>query len=208
MKKIFSIYLILTLACSAIQAQYYTQDHQQQSSKTSRKIFDDWKERIYFGGNLGLSGWPSAKYFYVEAAPLVGYRITDRFSAGTTLTYIYLRQTIGYSVNNAFNTFQYRSHIFGFSPFTRMFLIDWFFLHAEYNLFSADLIKERDFGPNYIYAERGFVAFPLLGGGFVYKIGRNGGLMLMALYNPVYNSIKDKFPIYGSPLVLRVGFFF
>ncbi|MFN0047631.1 MAG: hypothetical protein ACKVOU_00755 [Cytophagales bacterium] len=207
MKNINIFILLIFLATGVLHAQYYTADREAAKVKTKRALFDDWKERIYFGGNIGLGGWPSSRYFYIEAAPLIGYRITDRFSVGNTFTYIYLKQSILYSKGGFNNTLDYSSHIFGVSPFARMFLTDWFFLHGEYNIFSGHLIKERDTGPDYLYTERGFVAYPLIGGGFVYSFGNRGGIMIMALFNPLYSSIKDKFPIYNSPLVLRIGFF-
>jgi hypothetical protein len=208
--KTINIFILLSFLYTGVsQAQYYSVDREAVKVKTKRGLFDDWKERIYFGGNIGLGGWPTSRYFYIEAAPLIGYRITDRFSMGNTFTYIYLKQTIAYKLSNSNIQyfFNYTSHIFGVSPFARMFLTDWFFLHGEYNIFSGHLIKERDEGPDYLYTERGFVAYPLIGGGFVYSFGNRGGIMIMALFNPLYSSIKDKFPIYNSPLVLRIGFF-
>jgi len=206
-KKIFQIFVAMLLSYSAIQAQYYTPDRPGPTTKTSRGIFEDWKDRIYFGGNVGLGFGNKGQYIYIEAAPLVGYRITDRFSLGNTFAYIYLKQSLYYSVGGSPRILNYQSHIFGISPFARMFLTDWFFLHGEYNIFNAHLIKIRQ-NPSELYTERGFIAYPLIGGGFVYRIGNRGGIMLMALFNPLYASIKDKFPIYTSPLVLRVGFFF
>lgn len=207
MKNLIILILIIFFAISTLKAQYYTTDRSGASNKKGRGLFENWKERVYFGGNVGFSFPTKSNFLYIEAAPLIGYQITDKFSIGNTFTYIYLRQTISYSKDTIFNSFRYNSHIFGISPYTRMFLADWVFIHAEYNLFSGDLIKERETGPDYLYTQRGFISYPLLGGGFVFNFGRRSGIMLMALYNPVYDAIRNKFPIYNSPLVFRLGFF-
>ena len=209
-KYIVSVF-ILVFAALQIQAQYYTPDRQ--GTNTKRGLFDDWKERIYFGGNAGLGGWPSLNYFYLEASPLVGYRITDRLSVGTTLTYIYLKQSLIFRSQISPNQYiySYRTNIFGFTPFTRFFLNKWLFLHAEYNMYNADVIKSYLVDNNnrlVVNTEREFVLFPLLGGGVSYALSENGGFMIMALYNPFHDQIRERFPLYSNPLVLRIGFFF
>jgi hypothetical protein len=45
-------------------------------------------ERIYTGGNLTAS-FGSVTYIYI--APLIGYRITPKFSVGPSFTYIYFK---------------------------------------------------------------------------------------------------------------------
>ena len=48
----------------------------------------DWKERVFFGGNLGAQ---FGSYTFINLAPLVGFKITDRLSIGTQLQYQYFR---------------------------------------------------------------------------------------------------------------------
>lgn len=50
------------------------------------------RDRMYFGGNMGFS---FGDIVFVDASPLVGYKLTDRFSSGVGFTYRYLK--INYS---------------------------------------------------------------------------------------------------------------
>ena len=49
------------------------------------------RDRIFFGGNLGFS---FGDITFIEVAPLVGYRITDKLSGGLQVQYRY-RNEIG-----------------------------------------------------------------------------------------------------------------
>lgn len=207
--KILNLLLFVGLAAILpLQAQYYTPDKPGVSKK--RGVYN-WRENVFFGGNVGAAF--GRNFAYAEVSPLVGYRLHERVSVGTTINYIYLRNQLGYLItfSNGTSTtafYDYRSHIFGVSPFTRIFLLDWLFLHGEYSLYNAHLVYTKDTPPDYVYTKRGFIGFPLLGGGIVYRLGQRSGIMIMALFNPAFDRVVNRLPLYQSPLVLRIGFVF
>src|SRR5437868_11908620 len=85
-----------------------------------KKSFGD---RIYFGGNVGLNF--GTNFTEVELSPLMGYKITDRFSVGVGGTYIYFKEKIP-----QYN-FSYETSIYGANIFARYFITESIFLHAE-----------------------------------------------------------------------------
>jgi hypothetical protein len=132
-------------------------------------------DRIIKGGNVGL--WLGTTTF-IQASPFVGYRFTDRFSAGLGAECTYIRQrTTGLPEEWA---------IYGGNLFTRFQVLDALFLQGEYSAISFP-------DPN----GRSWYESPLIGGG--YMPGRGMYIMGMWALNPNY-------PM-ASPM-LRVGFVF
>ena len=158
-----------------------------------------FKDKLYYGGNFSLSfGFTT----FILINPMVGYRITNRLSAGLNLSYIYMR----YRFNNAGKPYTYSSSIYGGGPFTRFFLTDWLFVHGEYNLYNGNVMYRNNANPSEINTTREWVSIPLAGAGIFYRFSERGGFMLTALYN--FNYKQDKIPLFGSPLVVRIGFTF
>lgn len=150
-------------------------------SKDAPRLVD----RLYVGGNFG--GGISNYYAYVDASPLIGYMITNSWSAGLGFTYQYLNNKL----------LLYETNIFGPRVFTRYQLFDFAFIHAEYehlylkHKFAAtdDLISVQAPGL-------------LLGGGFSSGQGRNMFYVML-----LYNILEGRYTPYSNP-VLRVGFNF
>jgi len=84
------------------------------------------KQRIYVGGELGLSFGGGATF--INIAPLIGYDITERFSAGLSATYQLWRV-------NSFNF-----NTFGGGVFTRLRPIEPIIMQLEYDLFNTCLL--------------------------------------------------------------------
>jgi hypothetical protein len=144
------------------------------------------RERIVTGGGMGL-GFSSAQDF-VSVSPIIGYRLTQKLTAGVNLTYMYVNYKFyDIKVNN-----------YGFGPFTRFTVYRNIFLQAEYE----HLNYEFPIAGTRETARQGFNSF-LAGGGFIQPLGRNAGLYFMALYNFSYSPTKAS--PYDSPLVLRAG---
>ncbi|MDX2188475.1 MAG: hypothetical protein SFY32_01315 [Bacteroidota bacterium] len=145
--------------------------------------------RVYPGGNIGLS---FGRVTYIEASPMAGYWITDKLTAGFSLTYIYYRD----------NRYNFSSHTFGASPFVRYFILKWLFAHSEVGFYNGDRITKTD--P--IELTRSTAIFPFVGGGINFAFSERGGFMIMALYNLNYD--PDFFLFGSSPVLVRIGFFF
>jgi len=148
----------------------------------------DWKDRIYFGGNLGLQFGTITN---VEVSPLVGYRINERLSAGLGISYIYYK--IDFDSGPDFETNIYGGRIFG-----RYNITEQFFAQAEFESLNLEYV-DRDTDR----IIRDWVPGAFIGGGFFQPIGRNAGFSAMALYNLIYDDEKSP---YNDPLVLRIGF--
>jgi len=109
------------------------------------------QSKVYYGGNIGFRFWNN--YFYLGIYPLVGYKVTPKFSIGGKLGYAY------YSYNNT----DVSSHNYGGSIFTRYRVVPQFYLHGEFVYFSYDVIG----------SERVWVPFILLGGGISQMVSPN-----------------------------------
>lgn len=145
------------------------------------------KDRIYFGGNLGLQFGTITN---IEVSPLVGYRFTNDFSAGMGITYIYFKQKIA-----GFDDFE--TNIYGYRFFARHNLQEQFYATAEYENLSLEFRNSNDFS-----VRREWVPGAFVGGGYFQPIGRRAGFNIAVLYNVLYDAQKSP---YNSPWVFRLG---
>jgi len=150
--------------------------------------------RLTFGGNFGAT---FGSVTYVDISPLVGYRITDKFTAGIGLTYIYYRQK--YTFSNG-NTSIYQTNLYGGRLFSQYAIFPNIFIHGELEALNFDYY---DFltGDN----TRAWFVSPIVGAGITQPIGQRGSFRIMALY--ALNSNNPKSPYYRNPFIFRVGFF-
>jgi hypothetical protein len=146
-------------------------------------IFD----HLYFGGGFGLS---FGNVTYVEISPLVGYKLTDRFSAGLALKYIYYKYSDDYQ--------KYSTNIYGGGPFARYIIFDGLFLHTEFEVLNLEVPDPFSYN-----LRRENITSVFVGGGYRQMIGNSSSLDLMLLYN-INESTNSP---YSNP-VIRVGFGF
>lgn len=150
-----------------------------------------FKDRFYFGGNLGLQ-FGSATY--IDLSPLVGYKISEQFSAGVGATYIY------YNVKeNAYN-YKYETSIYGGRVFARYHFMENLFAHAETELLNMD-VPEKISGPTNYRLVRDNIVSVLGGGGYAQPIGARSALIVMLLWN----FTEEQYSPYENP-IFRVGF--
>jgi hypothetical protein len=103
MKNFFRLLVLLSLSFMSF-AQYDVDDVESDSSATKDPKINPFilKDKIYVGSGLNLL-FGSTTFFYIS--PIVGYDITDKFSAGVVTMYQYYRQSYGggnYSSSNSF----------------------------------------------------------------------------------------------------------
>lgn len=147
-----------------------------------------FENRIFTGGDFGLQ---FGSQTYIQIAPLVGYRITEQFSAGITGKYIY------YSFKSDYAGFDYKTNIYGGGIFTRYNVVEEIFLHAEFEALSLEV-------PVSVYEmNRRIVSGLFLGAGYRQFIGDYSSLNLMILFDV----IEDKYSPYSNPQI-RIGFDF
>ena len=123
--------LLLIWACLVLTASCFSQDFSTPKpappppQKSPPKSFPDW-DKVYVGGGLGLQ---FGAITLVNIAPDIGYKITERYSAGVGVRYMYFadnRYTPPFTLN-----------IYGASVFNRFIVTDFFFLHAEYEVLNG-----------------------------------------------------------------------
>ena len=145
-------------------------------------------DRIVTGGGLGL-GFGSVQD-YVSVSPMIGYRLTAKLLAGTSITFRYTNYKI---VKPAIKLQDY-----GLNPFLRFMVYRNIFLQTEYEYLNYEYpvsIAET--------TRRTFDSF-MAGGGFIQPLGKRSAFYLMALYNFSYQETLQYSP-YDSPLVIRAG---
>ena len=144
-------------------------------------------DKIYFGGGGGFSA--SSNQTNISVFPQVGYKITDRYSAGVGITYQYvkIKQPINTSLSN-----------FGWSVFNRFNITNQFFAYAEFERlrFEFPVSPER--------TEKFSFNSLLFGGGYTEQLGGRASFSIMALYNVLYDETDEIRP-YNSPWVIRAG---
>lgn len=178
MKKVFATaaFFMLTLL--------FVQSYAQSANEiTERSSFMD---RVYTGGGLGMSFGSGISY--VQLSPLVGYRVTNEFSAGTAISYRYTKyKVLDVSTND-----------YGINPFARYNVYDPFFLQAEIEYLNYERVRfdKTTFRDN-------FTSF-LIGGGISQPLGGKAFFNVTVLYNLSYVP-SDLTDPYDSPLVVRAG---
>jgi hypothetical protein len=157
-------------------------------SGKAQEGMDDSK-RVYFGGSFGAQFGDET---VLEISPLVGYRLTNNFSVGVGLTYMY------YSFTDFYSGINYNTNIYGGRLFAKDYVFRNFFAYAEYEVLNLE-------EPNALSGELQRVTTnnPLVGAGFSQPIGRNAFVNFMVLWdiNP------DVYSPYSNPII-RIGFTF
>ncbi|MEO1096404.1 MAG: hypothetical protein AAFX57_01460 [Bacteroidota bacterium] len=145
------------------------------------------RDRIFFGGNLGFS---FGDITFIEVAPLVGYRITDKLSGGLQVQYRYR--------NDKRFTPDLDARDYGANLFARYNLPAPFFLQAEYEYLNFEFFDSQ------LDTERDSFSSVFVGGGMAQPLGKRAFFTITVLYNLSYDDNEAPRP-YDNPLVVRVG---
>jgi len=189
--KIVTLLFLLIFTHQAF-SQYTSEESNQKEKNPLSKL--QFKDRLYTGGNVAFSAQNS--WFFVEASPYVGYRVTHNYSVGLGAKYIYVgsrQQGVNWS-------------IYGGSLFNRYKFNESLFAHAEFEFLRAYDLNPNS--PNY-YA-RDYAKMFFIGAGYNSSIGGAASIQIMVLYdliddvNSPYQSNYLFGPV-GPPIVYRVG---
>ena len=185
MKKIlFAIVSFSVMANSYGQSstEYY---HALLSQKSDTTKFED---RLYYGGNVGLS---FGSYSHIEFYPLVGYKITPKFSAGLKTNFQYIKDdrfNRTYSISN-----------YGGSLFARFRVIPQIYTHSEFKVMNYKLYNSV--GEDY----RTWFPFLYIGIGCSQIIADNTWLDVQALFD-VWKHKKKPYgrwkPVYNVGIII------
>lgn len=159
----------------------------QDSTRTARKDPRPFKDRIWFGGGVGLNfGTATA----IQLDPLVGYYIDqkNKLSVGLGASYWYYR-------DNRFIP-AIEQNGYGYRIFTRFRPIQQFYAHAEFYHLNIE---------RYSYVDRNtvrlWVPHLLLGGGYVQPLGGRSSIYFQVLFDV----LQDPNSVYGSQPIFSGG---
>jgi len=186
-------YLIILLLGFGLMQNLYAQENEDtnRERETQRQgIGENFWERVYFGGNFWMQ---FGNVTYIDVSPMVGYRFTDKFSAGPGIVYQYYK-------DKRFSP-AYETNTYGGRLFARHTVFQQFFVQAQYESLSTEV-------PNYVsqveyYLVREWVQGAFIGGGIAQPLGRKGAIIISGMYNFLYDEYRSPYP---SAWVFNVGF--
>jgi len=193
MKRLLKFYVLLLLVFFLICNTIIYAQNKKEKEKLSPK------ERIFFGGNIGLQ---IGTITQIEIAPLVGYRITPRLSAGLGVKYEYYKD------------FFYETHIYGGRLFSNyLFIKDLnniiplgfnggLFIQGEYEALNLET-RVFDVLNEYPGQDRFWLHSVLVGGGLRLPAGKRSSINLTILYNLNQTANTP----YSNPII-RFGVYF
>lgn len=156
-------FLLISVFILSILEGAFSQDFTPPEPKKEKKPFWSW-DKVYFGGGLGLQ---FGSITLISVAPDIGYKITERYSAGIGIRYMYFadkRYTPPFEIN-----------IYGGSVFNRFIVTDFFFLHGEYEVLNGPWnagFPNRRFNLNNVWV-----------GGGLRQGTANASISIIALWN-------------------------
>lgn len=148
--------------------------------------FFQWR-KVFFGGNIGGVSF-SSQGTYIDLSPHIGYRFTEKFSAGTGFIYQYISQS------------GLEAHNYGGKLFARYLIWRGVFAHTEYQQLNMKYFYV-DKNQN-IYSKRRWVGSMFLGGGLQQNLGGNSTIYVMGLYDVLY---KSEYSPHSNPFYFTMG---
>jgi hypothetical protein len=158
--------------------------------RQARNEVNSVKNRIYFGGSLGLQ---FGTVTYIEVSPIIGYRITEKLRGGIGLRYIY------YKYDDDFLSSAYESSIYGGSIFGSYYIIPSLFAHVEFEMLNLEVPENVSNTGDYNLV-RDWIASTMVGGGYAQSLGGRSALTFMVLWNLT----EEQYSPYSNP-VIRIG---
>jgi hypothetical protein len=193
MKKISIILSILYLCTAPVWAQRKMQQLDEEEAKKQEQLkayegkkyaFD--KDKIVFGGNVGLS-FNSIGTFAL-AQPMLGYRVFPHTILGAGFIYIYQSRTLAPNLKLS-------THTYGPLVFAQQEILSAIIAHAEWQPINYEYFR------TITTSERVWLNQFFVGGGY----GSNGAQILL-LYDLLYDANSSIYR--NSPYLLRIGFMF
>lgn len=170
--------------------------HAQESPRTGRKPLDP--SRLFFGGNFGVS---FGDFTFVNISPQVGYRFTDRFSAGGGVNFIGSASTV--RTANGDRLMRQGYGYAGLNLFGRLFPVSNLFVNVQPEMnYSWGRVRYYN-GQADVKTPGAFVPVLLVGAGAAIPTGRG---QIIAMYQ--YDVVGNERSPYGRRPFLTFGFNF
>lgn len=150
-------------------------------------------DRLYTGGSFGLQ---FGTYTNIALLPILGYKVTEKFSVGTGIVYNYIK-----SGNISLSNYGGRA----FAQVEALKIGDGALLaHAETEALSSEYIYDVDPSTLRALKRRSTVLLPMAGVGYRQRMGERASFDLLLLYNLSPLTQNEGNP-YNNP-VFRAGF--
>jgi outer membrane protein assembly factor BamA len=179
--------LLILLSTSVLPAQNFEQTPEKSHLNSAQE--NGFWDRVYTGGGIGLQ---FGSQTLINVSPILGYRLTDRFSMGVGITYMY------YRYKDQYPDYSYSSNTYGGSVFSRYLILENLFAHVEYELLRLEV---RD-NVSRLLGKKDITSV-LVGGGYRQMLGDRSSINLMVLYN----LNETAYSPYQNP-VIRLSFGF
>jgi hypothetical protein len=160
-----------------------------------------FSQRLVFGGDLGLS---FGTITYIKIAPIVGYKVTDRLTAGLGPIYIY----------ESYKNYNLKTSTYGGKALVSFTIIRGsslpasigigdIVLHAENEVINLEPTYYNPFTFDYFFGDRIWINNLLLGGGLSQSLGGKFAVSIFVLWDVTQNQYSP----YSNP-IFRFGFTF
>ena len=182
----FLLSISVVILCLSAGAQYVPEDSLDTNTRTDRKDPRPLKDRIWFGGGIGLSfGTVTA----IQVDPLIGYKVDQKgkFSVGLGGSYWYFNDKR--FIDGDFSAFGYR-------VFTRYRVIQPLYAHAEFLHMN---LEGRE--PFALDRQRIWVPHLLLGAGYVQSLAGRSSIFIQVLFDV----LQDPNSIYSNTGPIFMG---
>lgn len=128
--------------------------------------FKNFSDRLYFGGNVGAWFGQST---YINVSPLIGCKITPKFSVGGGYTYNYFSQRYGNR--------KYEYTVYGPNLFARYLFLENLFAQVGIDRLSVPDVRTG------LLNSRTWVDNVLVGAGYRQQFSERGSYVIMVFYN-------------------------
>lgn len=211
MKRLLTLLTLVCLTCAAHAQEVYNASGKRTSQRGRQTSQGFDPNKIIFGGGLALGFGNNS--LVLGASPIIGYRITDRFSAGVGVGYLYARineEVVLYDPTiPGPRAYPYKSSLFYPSVWTRFLITQNIFLHAEFEYdFQSARYYDYDSDPTsptvnhpILIKDNIQTQALLLGGGFRQPITTNTSLTGVLLYDV----LQQKYSPYKNRVDFRLG---
>ena len=207
MKKALQLFLLVAVLMTAFTTSADAQRKKKKKKKSSKTddYFDDqgtFKDRLWYGADvsLGFSGLNGGNAFTAGIAPMVGYKITENFSAGPRVDLLYSSYRFG---SNGGPDFKLNTTNVGVGAFTRLKILQLYFLQFEYQWLNNEIPlvinNQVQIDGTKILSERVGDSHYYIGGGYTSSMGLIG-FQITALWD-----LSQEFSSQNIPIVTRIG---
>jgi len=141
-----------------------------QGVSQEQKSYSSFFDKLQWGGNLGLSFGTRT---YIQVAPVLYYEVVDDLILGAGIDYTYFK-------DKGYHNYYIEGHSWSPRIFARYFLLDDFFIHAEYQqYYYKNNYSNQAYTSDWMWSEPGYFA----GGGYRQWMGQNSYMFVMLLFD-------------------------